>query len=118
MCKKVYLICTVRQQTEKEGTIFDEYVKELKAKGVDVYYPMRDAPQDSITGYEIVEDELRAIKEADEIHVFWNVESKGSHFDLGMAYALRKKIKIVHLFQEDPPDKKTYVKAIAEYNKK
>jgi len=37
---------------------------------------------------------------ADEVHVFWDVKSSGSHFDLGMAYALG--VKIVPVSCEHP----------------
>ena len=32
------------------------------------------------------------MRKANEVHVFWDVKSSGSHFDLGMAYILGKKV--------------------------
>jgi hypothetical protein len=52
------------------------------------------------------------MKAADEVWVYWDVESKGSHFDLGMAFALSKRIKFKHLFQPDVFGK-SYVKALS-----
>jgi hypothetical protein len=52
--------------------------------------------------------------EADEVHVFWDVESFGSHFDLGMAYALNKRIVPVSCERIDPPAK-SYWKAVVNH---
>jgi nucleoside 2-deoxyribosyltransferase len=38
---------------------------------------------------------MEAIKSADEIHVFYDSKSQGTHFDMGMAFALGKKIVVV-----------------------
>jgi len=111
---KIYIICPVRNQTSEQGVDIEEYIKELE-KDHTVFYPKRDAPQKCETGYKIVESELKAIKNADEVHVFWDINSKGSHFDLGMCYALNKKIIIKHLFNPDV-NEKSYVKVIKEYN--
>jgi hypothetical protein len=51
------------------------------------------------------------MREADEVHVFWDVESFGSHFDLGMAYALGKRIVPISCTLVDPPGK-SYWKAV------
>jgi len=110
----IYIICPVRNQEKDQGICIEEYISELEKENK-VFYPMRDAPQESKTGYEIVESELKAIIESDEIHVFWDLNSKGSHFDLGMCYALNKKIIIKQLFQEDGKDK-SYIKVIKEYS--
>lgn len=110
----IYIICPVRQYNKSEhGNVVEDYVTKLEAEGHRVYYPTRDAPQDSETGFELVEDECTAIKYCDEVHVFWDINSKGSHFDLGVAYACGNKIVFKHLFQEDKPGK-TYYKAVNE----
>ncbi len=36
------------------------------------------------------------IEWADEIHVIWDARSYGTIFDLGMCFALRKKVKIIY----------------------
>lgn len=46
----------------------------------------------------------------------WDVESKGSHFDLGMAVALDKKIVAIECENPDPPGK-TYWKVMGLLNK-
>jgi hypothetical protein len=47
----------------------------------------------------------------EQVHVFWDMNSKGSHFDLGMAYALRKEIVGVKLIHPDN-EGKSYWKAV------
>lgn len=85
---------------------------ELKrSDGSRVHFPPDDAPQDDPTGLAICQTHLRAMKLADEVHVFWDVESKGSHFDLGMAYALGKKIVPIECEHPDG-DGKSYWKVM------
>ncbi|MFA5891785.1 MAG: hypothetical protein WDA27_12675 [Actinomycetota bacterium] len=67
-------------------------VASLELAGHSVYYPARDTPQDDPTGLEICKTNRRAIELADEVHIIWDGESMGSIFDLGVAFALRKKI--------------------------
>jgi hypothetical protein len=53
----------------------------------------------------------KAMLESNEVHIFWDRESTGSHFDFGMAFALGKKIKLVKLFGADT-NGKSYLKVI------
>jgi len=52
------------------------------------------------------------IKEADEIHVFWDQRSMGTLFDLGICFALSKPIKIIYL------EKKTFANVMKMYEEK
>lgn len=94
--------------------MISEYLKTLK--GEEVYFPPRDAPQESKTGYEIVMSELNAIKDCNRVDIFWDVNSKGSHFDLGMAIALGKEIKLVENFGVEG-NEKSYLKVMRLYMK-
>lgn len=107
---KIYLIMAVRGANDPYPGI---YAADMERLGHSVHFPPRDAPQDSPTGREICEVHLAAMRACDEVHVIWNVESKGSHFDLGMAYALGKKIVPVCSVQSDPPGK-SYWKAVID----
>lgn len=49
------------------------------------------------------------IEWADEVHVLWDQRSMGTMFDFGMAFALRKHIKIVFL------EPKTFTNALKQY---
>lgn len=108
---RVYVICAVRQAALERTADYCLYAADLRTLGCEVFFPPDNAPQDDPTGKAIVECERQAIADADEVHVFWDVESKGSHFDLGMAYALGKKIVPVRAEQPDNPGK-SYWKAI------
>ena len=109
--KYVYLICTVRMTN---GEILPEvarYVESLESYGVKVHYPPRDVDQTDPTGFNICLAHREAMKQCDEVHVFWNPESKGSHFDLGMAFMLGKPVKVVHMYEPDV-EGKSYVKVM------
>lgn len=111
---KIYLICPVRLAKEEDTKRIERYVEQLEKQGHQVFYPRRDADQNCDTGWKIVQAEIEAIWESDEIHVIWDVESKGSHFDLGVAMALNKLIKIVYLIHPDTSGK-SYVKVMKAY---
>ena len=113
---RIYVICTVRIRTKDQENIVSEYVGRLRDQGHIVFYPTEDAPQNDITGYDIIITELEAIKAADRIDIFWSEDSKGSHFDLGAAMALEKDINLIYEFTEDGPDK-SYAKVIKLYQK-
>ena len=81
------------------------YAAQLRHQGHEVHYPPDDAPQDDPTGEAICRTHRDAMDLAHEVHVFWDVQSKGSHFDLGMAYALRKRIVPVECIHPDGPEK-------------
>jgi hypothetical protein len=104
----IYLICPVRNGTP--GDVF-EYVRLREDTGDVVHYPPRDVNQDDPTGARICTEHRAAMDWCDECHVFWDSTSSGSHFDLGMAYALRKPIKLVRAYQEDGAGK-SYQKAV------
>lgn len=70
------------EKLEKEGHVvalpaFDDY-KELDALGV-------------------CKHNRSLLEQADEIHVIWDQRSFGTIFDLGMAFALRKKLRVIFL---------------------
>jgi len=115
MGKSVYIVCPVRGVSPEQHELIKQAVEKLEMAGDAVFWPERDALQSSNTGYEIVIEELEAIKECDEVHLYWDVTSKGSHFDLGAALALKKKVVIKHLFHPDGPEK-SYVKVVRILN--
>ena len=86
--KRVFLICPVRKA--ERGTInrIKKYIKSLKSEGFSVYWPYRDTDQNDPVGTRILTDNTRQILSADEIHVWYNSSSAGSHFDLGVVFAL------------------------------
>lgn len=88
--RKVYLICPVRFVTPVEAEEIRRHVGNLEADGdTVVHFPPRDVDQSNDNGgVRICEEHRKAMFESDEVHVWWNEQSSGSHFDLGMAYML------------------------------
>ena len=87
--KKTFLISPVR------GHPFDyweDIVKQLESERWEVHWPARDTDQNDDTGFRICWDNCEAIKKADAVHIIWDGVSQGCLFDLGMAFALGKRI--------------------------
>lgn len=108
---KVHLICPVRNVTEEQQKEIDDYCKSLEIDGHIVHNPKYAVDQDDETGFNICQGHLDSMKNCDIVSVFWDVNSKGSHFDLGMAFALGKKINLIKIYQPDN-DGKSYVKVM------
>ena len=102
--KTIYIICAVRNASPGRVADIRAHAVHLRSDGHTVHFPPDDAPQDDPTGEAICRTHLAAMLKADEVHVFWDVDSKGSHFDFGMAYVLRelKGTKIVPISCEQP----------------
>ena len=101
----VYIICPVRNTTPEQAEAARAHAMKLREAGAEVHFPVDDVCQDDPTGAEICRTHLCAMLAANEVHVFWDVESKGSHFDLGMAWALGRRIVPVACHRPDPPGK-------------
>lgn len=108
----IYMICPVRQASELEKEETKRYVENLRERGHTVHYPPEDTKQDDPTGLDICMQNLAATEAADEIHVWWNHESNGSIFDLGMAFALRKKIVIANRATVSPDVGKSFTNVL------
>lgn len=108
---EIYLISGSRSNTEEEQKLVEEYIEEQENKGNEVVYPLKDVEQDDETGWNIVYNEYESMKECDEVHVIWDPDSGGRHFDLGMAFALEKPLKRVRHMKEDN-DGKSYWKVM------
>lgn len=91
----VYIICPVRGMKNEYKPMMEGHVRDLEKYGHTVFYPPRDADQKAAPD-KLVESEILAIAEADEVHIFWDNNSYGSHFDLGVAMALSKPIQLVY----------------------
>jgi len=110
---KIYLICSVRDANEESKEKAESYVAHLEGQGHTVHYPPRDVDQTCDTGISIVDAHRAAMAASDEVHLIWDVESKGSHFDLGMAVAFNKKIVLKDWAYVDIKGK-SYLKVIKE----
>ena len=96
MNKKIFVICPVRLATDEVREKLEKYVAELEAAGNVVHLPHRDTNQKG-SGLDICTENMNAIKDADEVHIFYNLVSQGIHFDMGVAFALNKNIVCVDL---------------------
>ena len=94
MKMKIYILCTVRNATQEYRERLEKYVKGLEDYGHKVHLPHRDTDQNG-TSIEICDQNKKAIEWSDEVHIFFNSESQGSFFDLGMAFMLTKTIKVI-----------------------
>lgn len=104
---RIVIICSVRNGTPNE--VYD-YVSSLEKQGHSVYFPPRDTPQKSSTGVDIGRRMRWAIQKADEVHIHYSPQSQGIHFDMGMAFALKKRWKLVN--QPIDSSDKSYIKVI------
>lgn len=120
---KIYLICPVRKCGKKEKKLILKYVQERESAGDTVFYADRDVNQSDDTGIGIITAERQAIKEADEIHVWWKhkpngaSKSEGSVFDFGMAWMAMdfmpgKKLRIANPEMVKAPQHKSYTTAL------
>lgn len=89
----VFLICSVRGATPEALAEQEEYVHELERRGYVVHYPPRDTKQDA-SSLQITRQNFCAMEWAKEVHVWYNPDSQGTHFDLGMAFALGKTLTV------------------------
>ena len=98
----IFIICTVRNATQEYLDNLYSYVEKLEADGHYVHLPPRDTKQEDNTGgYIICDTNASAIEKAHEVHISYNEKSLGTHFDLGVAFALKKKI---HVFEQPTLD--------------
>lgn len=111
---KIFVIGSVRDATEEVRKKFEDHVKNLEEKGHKVHLPHRDTNQ-SASGINICKQNKQAIIDADEVHIFYSPTSQGSHFDLGMSFALNKKLVVI----ENVPygEGKSYPRMIDEWQK-
>ena len=113
---KVFIVCPVRNATEKEAKTIATHIQMLEDKGVKVHYPPRDTNQNDPCGYEICLQNAIAIIESDEVHIYWNGKSQGSMFDLGIVFVKNKKIVLINELQ--PTETKSFENVLLELTKR
>ena len=91
---KVFIICSVRGTDSGYKEYLEKYAEDLETQGVEVHLPHRDTDQDA-SGYDICLQNAKAIREADEVHIFYKSTSQGTHFDMGVSFAMGKKLVVV-----------------------
>jgi hypothetical protein len=73
-----------------------ELAEKLRAEGHTVYIPGLQTKQDS-DELTIATTNREAMREADEVRVIWDGTSHGVIFDLGMAFAMEKPLKLEYV---------------------
>jgi len=106
--KSAFLVCSVRNATWEQKATAEYYVKTLEARGYKVHWPPRDTDQNDPVGLRICSDNRAAIKNADEVHIMWDPNSQGSLFDIGMAFALEKKVILANPDAVQPTQNKSF----------
>lgn len=110
--KKIFIICTVRGASEEYKKKLEDYVAKLESEGNEVHLPHRDTKQDD-TGYNICRQNAKVIAGCTEVHIFYNPDSQGTHFDMGVAFACGRKIVIVENVPYGPG--KSYPRMLDEW---
>lgn len=82
----IFLICPVRNATESQKKDMQDYINMMEANGYKIHYPERDTNQIDSIGYRICTDNANAIGKSSAIHIYYDRNSTGSLFDLGVAY--------------------------------
>lgn len=108
----IFIICTVRNATKEYKNNLNKYVKTLESKGHRVHLPHRDTNQNN-SGLNICKQNKNAIYNSNEVHIFYNSQSQGTHFDMGVAFAFNKKIKIIE--NEKFGEGKSYPRMLTEW---
>jgi nucleoside 2-deoxyribosyltransferase len=91
---KIFIIGAVRGASEEWKERLNRHVSELESSGATVHLPHRDTNQ-SASGLDICRQNCAAIAAADEVHLFYRGDSQGTHFDMGCAFALGKRLRVV-----------------------
>lgn len=104
----VFLICPVRNATDEQKERMNNHIELLETKGRKVYYPARDTNQDDEYGYRICTDNYEAIRDSETVHIFWDKNSTGSLFDIGVAFALNKKVEIINVEEVEMTQGKSF----------
>lgn len=115
---KIFLICPVRDANKEQLEKLDNYIATLESSGHKVHYPKRDTNQNDETGFRICSQNADAIKNSDEVHIFFDPSSQGSLFDLGVAFAFSKKLIIANIDELTPTVGKSFTNMILEWNRK
>lgn len=117
---RVFVICPVKGATEYDKKFLNTYIEMLEEMGADVHYPERDTNQvdPKGLGYNICEENKRAMRWADEVHVYWTSGSEGSRFDLGMASMSEKPVHLINKHAVKRTKKKSIQNVLLELDKK
>lgn len=114
--KRVFIICPVRDATKEEKEFLESYVLNLRLEGDKVHYPPENTEQNYMFGYRICSQNRSAIERADEVHIYFNPNSAGSFFDIGMTFMAEKPLHIINQNAFDKEKADDVTKFILKYS--
>jgi nucleoside 2-deoxyribosyltransferase len=76
--------------------LFKEHKRNMEVQGHDVKLPAFDDHLE-LDELGVCEYNRELIEWADEVHIVWDQRSMGTVFDFGMAFAMRKPIRVVFI---------------------
>lgn len=110
--KKIFIVSPVRNVSPEVEAEVLTYVAKLEAQGYIVHCPLRgDTDQYDVRGLIICLTNTDAIIRADEIHVWFDKESRGTLFDLGEIFVLLRlgfTKKVVLINEVEPTNTKSF----------
>lgn len=109
---RIFIICSVRGASEEYKNKLENYVSGLECDGHKVHLPHRDTNQQA-TGFDICSENRDAIMDANEVHIFYSSSSQGTHFDMGVAFANFKTIRVIE--SEPLTEGKSYQRMLKEW---
>lgn len=94
---KKFLISPVRNVSPEQTLEIESFKKDKVDAGFDLHVPQKDTFQkDKFGGYSICFQNANAIAESTELYLYYDQTSKGSMFDLGIAYYLNKPLTVIN----------------------
>lgn len=95
--KKIFLICPVRNATSEQKQWIENFVQEKTNDGYTIHAPHLHTRQtDLFGGYAICTQNAQAVASSSEVDIYYDQNSTGSVFDLGVCYALGKPLKLLN----------------------
>lgn len=94
---KIFLICPVRRANDEQRKWIEDFAEEQFKNGHIVHAPHLHTNQvDPLNGYLICKQNAEAIASSGEVNMYYDQESTGSVFDLGVAYAFKKPLVVLN----------------------
>ncbi|HLC59313.1 MAG TPA: hypothetical protein VJH34_02205 [archaeon] len=114
----VFIIMPVRGITDDERKYIDSHIENLKQQGKKVYVPLYHTDQNDPIGFRICTDNMNAIRDAKEVHIYFNPDSQGTLFDTGMMFALGKPLRLINREYVKPTPTKSFANVLLALDEK
>jgi hypothetical protein len=120
--QKIFVVCPVRNVDELTKSCINKYVCDLERDGRTIcHWPSRDTDQNDPIGFNICAENRRAIHESDEVHIWYDSNSQGSLFDVGMLFAflltMEKRVVIINPEDVKPTPHKSFQNVLLALSK-